>query len=80
MKFTVAICVEVLSICASFGIDNDLWVIMNYICLMSITSIDFWYFEMLEDAMKKHIVQELNYQIPKKRNISSNIALLWSTP
>lgn len=36
MKLSVAISVEILSISCSFAIDDELYIVMNYICLLCI--------------------------------------------
>lgn len=54
MRLVVAINVQVLSILASFTIDDDLWVVMNYICLLTIVYIDESYLDMLNDVLQKH--------------------------
>lgn len=73
----IAVNVEILTILASFTVDDDLIIVLDFVCLMTIIYIDDQYLDMLDDVLKKHFENVLNYELPQKRSISQFKYLLF---
>jgi len=78
MKLSVEICVEITNILTGFQLNDELWIIMCYTAICCISEMDEQYYEIADDKLKTRLEHELDYDLPLKREIRTDISLLYS--